>query len=396
MTRSPSYSQVERARASSWKRSTRTIPTAAREPAQYVGKGGEAEAKLYEFCLPADHADANLLPEVREVALGLFTDLGIPWHAGIGCGPGNHLLSSQVQCVNALGQMVRNADRLRRAFTDLLGTVEVLQIEPGRFLTFEYIGATDHLNEAPGGRRVRGAHCTSVDAAFLHRTDDDLVELVLLEWKYTESYRPRTPDVKKDAVRWKRYGALLESPDGPVRREVLDFADLLDEPFYQLMRQQLLAHELEKEHAHGADRVRVVHVAPAANTAYQQSLHRPTHRALGDSVSAVWAKLLRHPEKFVSVDSSLFFDPKITSCEYNWRYGDNLAWDQAEVLRLCNGDVEAHLYAHVDYDGDVRVDDNGVELMVGRRGTELEYPFSLLELYDLAREVEAQAREDWA
>ncbi|HEV2809828.1 MAG TPA: hypothetical protein VGV93_05450 [Acidimicrobiales bacterium] len=193
---------------------------------------------------------------MREAALVLFSDLGIPWHAGIGCGPGNHLLSSQVQCVNALGQMVSDADRLRRAFTDLLGTVEVLQIEPGRFLTFEYIGATDHLNEAPGGERVRGAHCTSFDAAFLHRTEDKLVELVLLEWKYTESYRPRTPEATKDAIRWKRYGALFESPDGRVRSDVLDFVDLLDEPFYQLMRQQLLAHELEKEHAHGGPRPR--------------------------------------------------------------------------------------------------------------------------------------------
>ncbi|HEV2809827.1 MAG TPA: hypothetical protein VGV93_05445 [Acidimicrobiales bacterium] len=110
----------------------------------------------------------------------------------------------------------------------------------------------------------------------------------------------------------------------------------------------------------------------------------------------MWATLLRHPEKFVSVDSSMFFDPEITSSEYNWRYGDNLAWDQAEVLRLCNGDVEAHLYAHMDFDGDVRVDGDGVELIVGRRGTGLEYPFCLLELYDLACEVEAQAKEDEA
>lgn len=328
------------------------------------------------------------------MALALFTDLGIPWHAGIGCGPSNHLLSSQVQCVNALGQMVNDAARLGRMFGDLLGTVEVLHIEPGRCLTFEYIGPSDHFNEAPGGQRVRGAHCTSVDAAFLHRTDDNLVELVLLEWKYTESYRPRIPVASKDAIRWKRYGALLEAPDGPVRSDVLDFADLLDEPFYQLMRQQLLAHELEKEHAHGADRVRVVHVAPPANIGYQQSLNRTTHRALGASVSEVWARLLRHPDRFVAMDSSLFFDPEITSDEYNWRYGDNLAWDQAELLRLCDGDVEDHLYGAVDYDGDVRVDDEVVELMVGRQGTMLAYPFSLLELYDLAGEVEAEAEED--
>ncbi|MEJ7788006.1 MAG: hypothetical protein WKF96_24670, partial [Solirubrobacteraceae bacterium] len=66
---------------------------------------------------------------------------------------------------------------------------------------------------------------------------------------------------------------------------------LLDEPFYQLVRQQLLAHELEKICAEGADRVRVLHVLSPHNDAYQRSLARSEHRALGDSVSEVWQRL---------------------------------------------------------------------------------------------------------
>ncbi len=362
-------------------------------PAPYVGKDGVVEGPLYDFCLPAEYAACSLLPEVRAMALSLFTELGIPWHAGVGDGPSNHLLDSQVQCVNALGQMVRDPDRLQRAFAHVLGTSEVLEVEPGRFLTFEYIGGTDYFNEARAGQRVRGAHCTSVDAAFLHRTGDGVVELVLLEWKYTESYRLRVPNSAKDAVHRRRYQAALTAPDGPVRDDLLDIVDLLDEPFYQLMRQQLLAHELEKDRVHGADRVRVAHVLPAANTAYQQSMHRPAQRDLGASVAEVWAGLLRRPDRFLSLDSALFCDPRITSKEYAERYGDRLAWDRAEVLRLCGGDVEDHLYAHLDYDGDVDVRDEGVELIVTGQGTVLEYPFSLLELYDLAREVEAEAEE---
>ena len=65
----------------------------------------------------------------------------------------------------------------------------MLEIEPGRFLTFEYIGDVDFFGEAVDGVRVRGSMCTSVDAAFVHRTADGVVELVLVEWKYTESYR---------------------------------------------------------------------------------------------------------------------------------------------------------------------------------------------------------------
>ena len=124
----------------------------------------------YEFCLPAAYASHNLLPGVRQPALELFRELGIPWHAGVGDGPGNHLLSSQVQCVNALMAMVTDPHRITSAFGGVLDIGEVLEIEPGRFLTFEYNGPTDFFNESPGRPRVRGAKCTSVDAAFRYRT----------------------------------------------------------------------------------------------------------------------------------------------------------------------------------------------------------------------------------
>jgi hypothetical protein len=315
------YSHQERARAIAWKQATTTLPIEAKIPAPYIDKDGRSQGKPVPYCFPAEHATLSLLPEVRDSALTLFGELGIPWHAGIGGGPSNHLLSSQVQCANALGQMVDDADRIVRAFGEPLGTSEVLHIEPDRCLTFEFIGPVDYFNEAPDKKRVRGAHCTSVDAAFLHRTVDDVVELVLVEWKYTESYRKRDIDPDKDATRWKRYGASLMATDSPVRGDLLEFSDLLDEPIYQLVRQQLLAHALEKEHTYGADRVRVVHVCPRGNVEYQQSIHRPTQRALGDSTSEVWGRLLRRHDRFVSMDSAVFLDPAITSEEYCSRYG---------------------------------------------------------------------------
>lgn len=318
---SPTFVQGERVRAVAWKMSSPTVPGAARVPAPYVQQDGSLSERLYPFCLPPEHATVSLLPEVRETALGLFAELRIPWHAGVDGGPSNHLLSSQVQCVNALGQMIHDPDRLVRAFGPVVGTDEVLEIEPGRWLTFEYIGDTDYFHEALNGQRTRGAHCTSVDAAFVHRTVERVVELVLVEWKYTESYRQRTIDPVKDEVRRQRYGTALTDPDGPVRADLLGFSDLVDEPLYQLMRQQLLAHQLEHDRAHGAARVRVVHVHPTANLAYQQSLQRPTQRALGDTVGEVWAKLLRHPDRYVEMDSAVFLDPEITSVEYVARYG---------------------------------------------------------------------------
>lgn len=314
------FATKERARATGWKAASGTLPEAARCPAGYVDKNGVETSTRYRFCLPPAHAGLSLLPEVRVRALQLFVDLGIPWHAGIDGGPSNHLLSSQVQCVNALGQMVDDPERLKRAFAGILGTIDVLEIEPGRSLTFEYIGPVDYFNESLGGDRVRGAMCTSVDAAFLHRTSDR-TELVLIEWKYTESYSSRRVEPAKDATRWARYGKALTAEDSPVRADVLTFDDLLDEPLYQLMRQQLLAHELEKDRVLGADRVRIVHVAPKANTAYQQSLQRPAQRAVGETVTDVWNRLLRRSDRFYSLDSAIFLDPAITSDEYTARYG---------------------------------------------------------------------------
>lgn len=279
------------------------------------------------------YATHTLLPEVRTTGPELFAVLGIPWHAGVGDGPSNHLLSSQVQCVNALGQMVADPSRLMLAFGDLLGIEEVLQIEPGRYLTFEYIGPQDFFNEVPGGERTRGARCTSVDAAFLHRARDGKVELVLVEWKYTESYSRRAANAG-DATRRSRYWAALSADGSPVRHDLVPFDALLSEPFYQLTRQQLLARAQERVRAEGADRVRVVHVAPEANQAYWASVHPVELKALGDDVATVWGTLLRPGALVTSLDNQVFADADVTSGEYVLRYSDRVVHDLHGLLSL--------------------------------------------------------------
>jgi hypothetical protein len=316
------YVQAERRRAIAWKQATATLPAEAKTPGRYLSHDGQEVGPPLEFCLPVEHAALNLLPEVRDAAIALFEELEIPWHHGASGGPGNHLLSSQVQCVNALGQMVGDAERLRLAFGDVVEIDEVLEIEPGRFLTFEYIGAEDLLHEAVDGMRTRGSRCTSVDAAFRHRASDGAVEVVLVEWKYTESYAPRSPEPAKDAVRLRRYETLLSDPDGPVRADLVSFAALAQEPIYQLVRQQILASELERTQAEVADRVRVVHVLPAANAGYRASVHGSELQALGSTLEEVWQRLLRTPARFAHLDSARFLDPAVTSTEYVQRYGE--------------------------------------------------------------------------
>ena len=306
--------------AMAWKQRTRTLPDDARKPGVY-----EKHRRPYPFCLPVEFASHNLLPEVRDGAIDLFKELDIPWHDSVAGGPSNHLRDSQVQCVNALFAMVADAERIRLAFGGAVDIAEVLPIEEGRFLTFEYIGPTDYFGEGVrGGKDVgrrRGTNCTSVDAALLYKTSTGMTELALIEWKFTESYLDvKERSASSDAVRIDRYAADLGASDSPIGPDVLSIELLLDEPFYQLMRQQLLARRLERNRVLGAEIVRVLHVLAPENAGYQDSLARAEHRALGSTVDEVWAKLLRTPDRFVHVDPKVFLDPAVTSNEYVDRY----------------------------------------------------------------------------
>lgn len=221
----------------------------------------------------------------------------------------------------------------------------------------------------------------------LHRAPDGRSELVLVEWKYTESYRPRDPDPARDAIPRGRYAAALANPDSPVRDDLLAFEHLVDEPFYQLMRQQLLAAALER--AGVADRVRVVHVLPPANLDYQQSPPRPEHQALGGSVSEVWQRLLRRPDRFTTMNPAVFLDPELTSRDYVLRYAPDVVWNEAGLLAAMGVAGVDEVEDALDWDGDVELDAEAVSLRVGTAATGLLYPFRLSALHELAAELES-------
>jgi hypothetical protein len=316
------YAERARARAVSWR--ALALPEAVGD-GPYPPRAGEVNR--YPFCLPLEKAALNLLPEAA-TAPAFFRRRGIQWHYGVGGGPTNHLVSSQVQCVNALFAMTADPDLVHKAFGDVLPISEVLQIEPGAYLTFEYVGDSDHLNEGP--HMSRGANRTSADAAIAYRTPDGAVEIALLEWKYTEQYRGQELSWDNQGVREKRYRDFWDDPagplltaDGPEPDGPLPYEDIFVEPFYQLARQQFLAWRMELAGERGATTVRVVHISPAANVAYQRSLNRPTHRVAGDTVKQVWQAMLRRPDRFVAVDSERFTDPALvlTSDAYRLRYG---------------------------------------------------------------------------
>lgn len=129
--------------------------------------------------------------------------------------------------------------------------------------------------------------------------------LVLIEWKYTESYlasekigQGKFDEGSSGETRRSRYEALFDAADGPVRSKIVSLGDLGFEPFYQFLRQQLLAQALEPEYSS----VRVAHIAPKANRDF--ALVTPERLRLehpGLSATQVWPKLLRRPKLFRSV-----------------------------------------------------------------------------------------------
>jgi hypothetical protein len=306
-----SFMQEERARAVAWKKVTADLTGPARQAADYYKGNGEVVEGPFDYCLPPAHAVQNLLPDARAAGLETFKRLGISWHAGIRGGPGNHLLDSQVQCVNALAPHARDPGALRWLFGEVLPIAEMLPIELDAYVTFQWIGESDHLDEAQGMSRKRGSRVTSADAAIRYRATDGSVEVSLIEWKYREDYNhPRmTPNggLTEDRMRHRR--SLWDDAVCPLRHEAVTYRQLFVEPRYQLFRLQSLAACMERAGELGAQRVRFVVAASSRNQALAPELAR-------------WPELLHRPDRFAVIDTDRLLAPDApSSAHYRHRYG---------------------------------------------------------------------------
>lgn len=272
------------------------------------------------YRLSPQHRGFNLAPTIRDAALAYFSANQITWHIHA-----SHGLSSQVCCLNFLMPLATRPGAMSRVIASALGIEppELLEVERGPdgkpwFIGFEWIGERDYLNE--GGRsasRTRGANATSSDAIVRFR-HAGRVETLLIEWKYTETYGAPVPNKVREGaartpneVRADRYRELMFAPNGPIRGDLnLKLEDFFWEPFYQLLRQQMLAFQMEKAREAGAERVRVLHISPAGN----RRLHAVTAKPLkpfGTDAFAVFAKTLIDPGAFISRTIEQVFGPLI-------------------------------------------------------------------------------------
>lgn len=234
----------------------------------------------------------------------------IQWHSYIG-----HARSSQACCINFMMPFADKPEILSRWLGELLGTpsLEMLPIERAPngdewFLTFEYTGPNkiDYLGEAGGRAPGRGANATAADAAVAFVDGDGRRHLLLIEWKYTEQYRNHRLRGSNETRR-SRYADELFEPDGPISNgHGLDFDAFLHEPIYQLVRQQMLAWQIEQHNGSGFDRVRVLHLSPSNNRALHQVTAPRFTKLSGESFDDVFSAY-----RACLVDQEAFLDHHI-------------------------------------------------------------------------------------
>lgn len=329
------FLESERLRQAEFKTTSACFTESARADGYYKGR-------MRPFCLPLENAEENLFDQISPSALAYFSEQHIKWHDGQNGKPSNHLCSSQVCCVNFLFPFADKpkelAQLLRPMFPDIR---RMLPIEDeGRFVSFEWIGKMDYLGEnRRRSTRTRGANSTSADAAVMFERADRERQIVLIEWKYTESYSPISLKVARSGTdRTEIYAPLFSRDDCPLNKDLLPgFDTLFFEPFYQFMRQQFLAHEMERAMELGARTVSVLHIAPAHNTDFRRVTSSDLE-PLGDSAIEIWERLVRRPDRFVHISTEQLFGalsgtdlPELR--QWLWYIDARYPWVRAKPLR---------------------------------------------------------------
>jgi hypothetical protein len=255
-----------------------------RDPGSGVFAGKEREFVLSEPSL-------NLWEGIREDCKHYFNENKIVWWKGKDGDPTGHLLSSQVACLNHLYYARQRSDVanaiLKRVDSSI---VQAVKMEDA-FVHFEYIGKRQYLNEKDFRR---GANCTSIDAAMVGERADKTRVLFFIEWKYTEIYPQKDCYITE---RSKVYDDLIQSDDSPFNP--INVQAFYFEPFYQMMRQTLLAQACVKAQEYDCTDFLHVHVIPSENMELLNTITSPY--LSGKSISDAWKVVLKSPQKYLSL-----------------------------------------------------------------------------------------------
>ena len=239
--------------------------------------------KKCSFVLDAMTCENNLFPKIRQAALDYFSkDKGydIKWWGENAKQnkPSGHLVSSQIHCLNhlfairknetAVLSIINNAVKDKGIVFDKVLPMDIDNKEESpNYIAFEF-RMPGYLDENDSGA-CRGGFCTSVDAAVFAQKGSD-VYFIPIEWKFTETYNFKD---KTNRTRLERYGNRICS-SSQLTEPIAGVAGSLymREPYYELMRQTLLAEQMIKEKK--ATKFIHFNIIPAAHTQLREAINR--------------------------------------------------------------------------------------------------------------------------
>jgi len=257
---------------------------------------GEYDGKKYPFVLAKP--ELNLWDVIRDNAIKHFKDNHIQWHKGNDELPNGHLLSSQVACINHLFYLRDKKDLVSLILKSIdPSIVEAEEIDSG-YIEFEFIGKHG-LSERC---HKRGANCTSIDACMMGKNSEGEKILFFIEWKYTEMYGNKSLQCKG---REEIYNHLIKDPKSPFNDKRVEI--YYYEPFYQLMRQTLLAEQCVKYKEYGCTDYRIVHVIPKENISLLNTI--TSKKMTGSTINKAWRSVLRRKDSYINMSPKEFMSP---------------------------------------------------------------------------------------
>lgn len=244
-------------------------------------------------------AEKNLWYKIRKDAINYFKSNNIVWWPG-SSEPTGHMLSSQVSCVNHLFFLREDKDTTLKILKGLNHDfVEVCRDFDNGYIGFEVVSNGSYLGEVSDGKnQTRGANCTSVDAMMTGVLKNGKKIQIFIEWKYTEYYiKTCMADGKSGITRKSRYNHLINDPASPIKCTV-DLDNLYYEPFYQIMRQTLLAWQMikNKKAELNADDYLHFDIIPENNLNLRYQVQAPG--LIQSGIEDAWKDQLKEPQKY--------------------------------------------------------------------------------------------------
>jgi hypothetical protein len=273
-------------------------------------------------------SEKNLWNKIRKNVLDYFKTNNIVWWPG-NTYPSGHMLSSQVSCINHLF-LLRHDEELALKILKGLDPdfTQVCKDFDDGYIGFEVVSKESYLGEVgKGQKQTRGANCTSVDAMMTGKLNNGKKIQILIEWKYTEYYGKNCmADGKPGVTRKGRYNHLIQDSDSPINCTV-NIDNLYYEPFYQIMRQTLLAWQMTKNNKAELNSDDWLHfdIIPENNLNLRYQVQSPD--LLQTGVEDAWKSQLKEPQKYNVITPQrllkpILFDPKYRSLitYLNYRY----------------------------------------------------------------------------